>query len=110
MTMMWLFAVLVVLVMGGVAMVAAGRGKPMAASYDDSPDALVPAAGDLTGTDLRRVRFPLAFRGYRMADVDALLDRLAAQLEEPVETPETDDDAGQDHPEAGESRGDSHNA
>jgi DivIVA domain-containing protein len=31
--------------------------------------------------DLRRVRFPLAFRGYRMAEVDALLDRLAAQLD-----------------------------
>jgi DivIVA domain-containing protein len=100
MTMMWLFAILVVLVMGGVAMVAAGRGKPMAPSYDDSPDTLVPAAGDLTGTDLRRVRFPLAFRGYRMADVDALLDRLAAQMEA--------DDTGPDHPEAGEPRGDGH--
>jgi DivIVA domain-containing protein len=31
--------------------------------------------------DLRRVRFTTAFRGYRMAEVDALLDRLSAELE-----------------------------
>ena len=31
--------------------------------------------------DLRRVRFSLAFRGYRMSEVDELLDRLASQLE-----------------------------
>jgi DivIVA domain-containing protein len=106
MTMMWLFAVLVVLVMGGVAMVAAGRGKPMAPSYDDSPDALVPATGELTAPDLRRVRFPLAFRGYRMSDVDALLDRLATQLEPPAEERLEDDAAGQ----VEEPRGDSHTA
>jgi DivIVA domain-containing protein len=28
------------------------------------------------------VRFPLAFRGYRMSEVDALLARLATELEE----------------------------
>ena len=40
--MMWFFAILLVLLMGGIAMVAAGRGTPMAAAYDDRPDALVP--------------------------------------------------------------------
>ena len=49
----------------------------MAEAYDDRPDALVPADGPLTADDLRRVRFSLAFRGYRMSEVDALLDRLA---------------------------------
>ena len=89
---MWFFAVLVVLVMGGVAAVAAGRGQPMAEEYGDRADALVPAAGPLHGGDLRRVRFSLAFRGYRMSEVDALLDRLAAQLEAAHE----DEAAGQD--------------
>lgn len=79
--MMWFFAILVVLAMGGVALLAAGRGAPLARVYDDRPDALVPSDGPLRGADLRRVRFSLALRGYRMSEVDALLDRLAAQLE-----------------------------
>jgi DivIVA domain-containing protein len=79
--MMWFFAILIVLALGGVAVIAAGRGAPMAEVYADRPDARVPADRPLTGEDLRRVRFSLAFRGYRMADVDALLDRVADQLE-----------------------------
>lgn len=79
--MTWILAILIVLALGGVAVVAAGKGTPMAEAYDDRPDALVPADGPLVGADLRRVRFSLAVRGYRMSEVDALLDRLAAQLE-----------------------------
>src|SRR5512134_2802359 len=79
--MMWLFAILIVLAMGGVALLAAGKGAPLAEVYDDRPDALVPATGPLTGEDLRRVRFSIALRGYRMSEVDALLDRLAAERE-----------------------------
>ncbi|WP_121254954.1 DivIVA domain-containing protein [Nocardioides ferulae] len=79
---MWLFAILIVLAMGVVAVVAAGRGEPLAPAYDDRPDARVPADGPLVADDLRRVRFSLALRGYRMSEVDALLDRLAAQLEQ----------------------------
>ena len=65
--------------LGAIAVVAAGRGTPMAEAYDDRPDAVVPADGPLAADDLRRVRFSLAFRGYRMSEVDALLDRLAAE-------------------------------
>ncbi|WP_245155940.1 DivIVA domain-containing protein [Nocardioides sp. 503] len=79
--MMWLFAVLIVLAMGGVAMLAAGRGTPMSEVYDDRPDALVPADRPIEARDLRSVRFSLAFRGYRMSEVDALLDRLAVERE-----------------------------
>ena len=79
--MMWFFAILIVLAMGGIAVVAAGRGTPMAEVYDDRPDARVPADRPLAGSDLRRVRFSLAFRGYRMSEVDALLDRVATELE-----------------------------
>ena len=76
---MWVFAILVVLAMGGVALVAAGRGAPLAEEYDDRPDRWCPATGALAAEDLRRVRFSLAFRGYRMSEVDALLDRLARE-------------------------------
>jgi DivIVA domain-containing protein len=79
---MWFFAVLLVLAMGGVALLAAGKGTPLAEVYDDRPDALVPAEGPLTGADLRRVRFSIALRGYRMSEVDALLDRLATEREQ----------------------------
>jgi DivIVA domain-containing protein len=79
--MMWFFAILVVLALGGVAVVAAGRGQPMGPAYDDAPDSLVPADGPVTAEDLRRIRFPLAVRGYRMAEVDALLERLAEERE-----------------------------
>jgi DivIVA domain-containing protein len=79
---MWFFAILVVLAMGGIAMVAAGRGTPMSREYDDRPDVLVPRDRSLVGDDLRTVRFSLAFRGYRMSEVDALLDRLAREMED----------------------------
>ena len=93
--MTWVFAILIVLALGAVAVVAAGRGDPMTEAYDDRPDALVPAEGPLRADDLRRVRFSLAFRGYRMSEVDALLDRLAREREE---------DGGEPPPAAG--RGD----
>ena len=79
--MMWVFAILIVLALGAIAVIAAGRGTPMSPAYDDAPDSLVPQDGPITGEDLRRIRFPLAFRGYRMAEVDALLERLAEERE-----------------------------
>ena len=92
---MWFFAILIVLALGGVAVVAAGRGAPLAEVYDDRPDAEVPADGPIRASDLRQVRFSLAFRGYRMSEVDALLDRLATELEEaPAEEPRSDDQPG----------------
>lgn len=81
--MMWVFAILIVLAMGGVAMLAAGHGEPMTPAYDDRPDALVPAQRKIEAGDLRKVRFSLAFRGYRMSEVDALLSRMASEMEPP---------------------------
>lgn len=80
--MTWFFAFLIVALMGAVAVVAAGRGGSMAEVYDDRPDSRVQADGPLTADDVRRVRFSTAFRGYRMSEVDALLDRLAVELDE----------------------------
>lgn len=94
--MTWVFAILVVLALGGAAVVASGRGEPMSDAYDDRPDAEVPAEGLLGAEDLRSVRFSLAFRGYRMSEVDALLERLAREREHPPDT------------SSGEGRGGSH--
>ena len=89
--MTWLFAILIVLALGAIAVLAAGRGAPLAEVYDDRPDAVVPAEGPLRAEDLRRVRFSIALRGYRMSEVDALLDRLARERETaaagPLENP-----------------------
>ena len=78
--MTWVFAILVVAIMGGVAVVATGRGGSMVEVHDDRPDASVSADGPLSAADLRRVRFSTALRGYRAAEVDALLKRLADEL------------------------------
>lgn len=86
--MMWLLAVVIVLAIGAVAVVASGRGAPLAPAYDDRPDAVVPADRPLTGEDLRTIRLSTAVRGYRASEVDALLDRLAAQLDQGPTSPE----------------------
>lgn len=90
--MVWFLATLVVLALGGVAMVAAGFGAPLAPVYDDRPDASVPAGRELTGDDLRSVRFGMVLRGYRMSEVDALLERMAAQVEAAEERVRRDTD------------------
>ncbi len=80
--MTWFLAVLIVLAMGAVAVVAAGRGEPLGPAYDDRPDVRLPAQGPVTGEHLRAIRFNTALRGYRASEVDALLERLAAQLDD----------------------------
>ena len=95
--MTWLFAVVVVVVMGVTAVVATGRGGALAEVHDDRPDSRVPEAGPLSAADLRAVRFSTAVRGYRMAEVDALLDRLAAELEAGDDQHRTDRGRADEH-------------
>ncbi len=85
--MTWLFAVVVVAVIAVVAVVATGRGGAMSEAYDDRRDVRVQADGPLTAEDLESVRFTTALRGYRTSEVDALLDRLAAELRERAQEP-----------------------
>lgn len=80
--MMWLFAVLIVGVIGAAVVVASGVGDAMSPSYDDRRDVLVPTSRPLVGEDLRAVRFTSVVRGYRASEVDELLDRLARQLDQ----------------------------
>lgn len=75
-----LLLLLVLVVIGLVVAVAAGSitgglGDPARST----PDPGLPA-GPLRAEDLERVRFTPALRGYRMDQVDALLDRLRDQL------------------------------
>ncbi|RKS72458.1 DivIVA domain-containing protein [Motilibacter peucedani] len=74
------FLVLLLVIVVAVALVAAGRGGSMAEVEPDSPPVGLPEGG-LTGDDLLGVRFPSALRGYRMRDVDEVLDRLGAELD-----------------------------
>jgi len=79
--MLWIFAIIVVLVLGGVVVVAAGHGDGLAPTYDDRPDVLLPTGRALTAADLRATRFTVSWRGYRTSEVDALVARLEAQLD-----------------------------
>lgn len=68
----------------------------MREAYDDRPDVLVPGGRPLTGADVRSVGFTTAFRGYRMDEVDALLARLAVEIDQ--RDGEPDPAAGVDGP------------
>lgn len=96
--MAWFFAVVIVLLIGAVAVVAAGRGPGaearMAPAYDDRPDALLPTDRPVTGDDLRQLRLSTTLRGYRPAEVDALLERLVTQLDDAPRTPGTGGGSG----------------
>lgn len=98
--MTWFLAFLIVVVMGVVAVVASGRGGSMAETYDDRPDSRVQADGPLTAADLRSVRFSTAFRGYRMSEVDSLLDRLAAEMTPVPSAGAPEAETAPDHAEA----------
>ena len=78
--MAWIIAVLVVVVAGLAWLAAQGRLGGMPPLVDDRPG---PDLGDadVTGDDLRGVRFAVVARGYSMQQVDALLDRVADQLD-----------------------------
>lgn len=74
-----LVVILAAFVLFGVGAAATGRLPGLAdVPADDAGDGL--PAGQLSASDLDRARFPLAFRGYRMADVDRVLDRLTGEL------------------------------
>lgn len=79
---MWFFGLIVVLLIGAVAVVASGRWGAMSTAYDDRPDVSVPARQALTSDDIETARFGVALRGYRMDEVDTLLERIAREVAE----------------------------
>lgn len=57
-----------------------GRGEQMAPLSPRISPTELPDHG-MTADDVRRVRFAMALRGYRMGDVDWALDRMADEVE-----------------------------
>jgi DivIVA domain-containing protein len=67
-------------VLCGVAVVAAGRGDGLAPADHDHPDLVLPDDRPVVREDVDRLRFSVGLRGYRMDEVDEVLDRLAADI------------------------------
>jgi DivIVA domain-containing protein len=68
-------------VLAAIAVVAAGTGGSLGTSTRDrSPRGELPV-DDVDRAAIERLRFSLAFRGYRMDEVDEVLARLTQELE-----------------------------
>ncbi|MFC5287278.1 DivIVA domain-containing protein [Actinokineospora guangxiensis] len=72
--------VLVAAVVFLLASVVFGRGEELPALPPGASPTRLPAA-DLTGDDLREVRFQLVLRGYKMSEVDWVLRRTAEEVD-----------------------------
>ena len=64
----------------GVAVVVFGRGEELAPLAPGATPTRLPV-GELDGRDVRDLIFPQALRGYRMAEVDWVLERVAEELD-----------------------------
>lgn len=78
----WFLWMIAVAVLGVAAVAASGRLGELPATVTDTPVPHLPQ-GRLSADDLRRALFAVVPRGYSMAQVDELLDRLARQLDSP---------------------------
>ncbi len=76
------FLVLGVLVIAAVALLAVGRLGELPDSEPDRPPVLLPDDRLVESRDVDDVRFAVGMRGYRMDEVDDVLDRLAADIAE----------------------------
>ena len=95
----WVLWMSVVVILGLAAAAGSGHFGSMPDAVRDAPVLRLPE-GDLVAEDLRRAQFATVVRGYAMAQVDELLDRLARQLEAPpsasgtFDADQADEDAG----------------
>jgi DivIVA domain-containing protein len=78
----FVFLVIVALaVVAGVSLLLVGEQGRMPDETPDREPADLPDGRWVARADLDRVRFALAFRGYRMDQVDAVLDRVASDVD-----------------------------
>ena len=78
-----LLLTLLALAVVGVVAVLVARGEPLLVDDPVDPRALRwPVSDPVQPEDLREVRFTVALRGYRMDEVDRVLDDLRAALEQ----------------------------
>jgi len=75
---LWLVVIAALMVV--VVLLALGRGGPGPQPPPDEVVVDLPEDRALLPADIERVRLPLALRGYQMAAVDDVLDRLAVEL------------------------------
>ena len=89
--MFWFLLLGLLLVIGGVTLavvrsgVGEGDGRVSGGLADPVPERLAPVLPDerpLVRADVDALRLPLGLRGYRMEEVDDVLDRLGAELSE----------------------------
>jgi DivIVA domain-containing protein len=80
---LFLYGVLALLLAGGLFLLASRflpAGEQIAPALRDEPPWELPLDRPLMPEDVDDVRLPVALRGYRFAETDLLLDRLAAEL------------------------------
>ena len=80
----WVLGMTAVAILGLAAVVASGRLGEFPATVTDTPRPHLPA-GQITAEGLRGLRFAVVMRGYSMQQVDELLDRVAGQLDKPLD-------------------------
>lgn len=73
-------AVVVVVVLFLLAAKFLPAGEQIAPPLSDDPIWRLPADQRIAAEEIESVRLPVAIRGYRFAEVDQLLDALAAQV------------------------------
>jgi DivIVA domain-containing protein len=82
----FLLVVVGVLVVGGVLFLGAslllGRGETQPPAELDRSPVELPDDRPITGDDVRALRISVAVRGYRMTEVDWLLDQFAQALDQ----------------------------
>ncbi|WIY81801.1 DivIVA domain-containing protein [Propionimicrobium sp. PCR01-08-3] len=96
----WVFAALMIVIVGFIFFAATGRGGEMAPQVDDRPAPRVPSKGEpITAKDLDGLSFAVVTRGYSMEQVDAVLDRVSAQLDGTSDSSEKMDEGAPVDPE-----------
>ena len=80
MTLLFLAVGVVIVVV--IALLAVGRLGELPEAEPDRPPTLLPETRLVESEDVDAVRFAVGLRGYRMDEVDDVLDRLAADIAE----------------------------
>lgn len=84
MTLILLYLVVLVLVatvLFGIVGLLFGRGEPLPPLPRGTTATVLPASG-VTGADVEAVKFSQVLRGYKTSEVDWVLDRLGAELDQ----------------------------
>jgi DivIVA domain-containing protein len=103
--MVWVLCAVVIVIIGAAVMAASGRFGAVPQVVEDRPAPDLPSH-PLGPDDLRAVRFDVVARGYSMAQVDALLARMAVEMQMPAQAPKALADPQVESPERGpEARG-----